>query len=84
MDIQFINRLRIDAKNPGSWSGIQAIEGKDFIQSVSPVDGRQIGSVSVTDKASYENLVGAAEHAASVWRNVPAPKRGDVVRSVMN
>ena len=82
MDIQFINRLRIDAKNPGSWSGIQAIEGKDFIQSVSPVDGRQIGSVSVTDKASYENLVGAAEHAASVWRNVPAPKRGDVVRQI--
>jgi aldehyde dehydrogenase (NAD+) len=46
------------------------------------VDGRLIGNVTAADKESYDAVIKKAEEAFSLWRMVPAPKRGDIVRQV--
>ncbi|SEN14866.1 aldehyde dehydrogenase (NAD+) [bacterium A37T11] len=61
------------------------IEAKDAsasesLVSYSPVDGKAIGSVTLTGKEEYQKIVAKAQEAYLQWRLVPAPKRGDIVR----
>ncbi|MEJ0104944.1 MAG: aldehyde dehydrogenase family protein [Bacteroidota bacterium] len=81
--MEFLKTLRIEANNTGVSTGINKIESKgEKIDSYSPVDGKLIGSVSATDKESYEAVIKKAEEAFLQWRLVPAPKRGEIVRQV--
>lgn len=81
--MEFLKQLGITAENAGTSSGTQWINSKGApIDSLSPVDGGKIGSVTETDTAAYEALIGKAQEAFSVWRMWPAPKRGEIVRQV--
>ncbi|MCA6450652.1 MAG: aldehyde dehydrogenase family protein [Chitinophagaceae bacterium] len=81
--MEFLKQLGITAENAGTSSGTQWINSKGAtIDSFSPVDGGKIGSVTETDAAAYEALIGKAQEAFSVWRMWPAPKRGEIVRQV--
>jgi aldehyde dehydrogenase (NAD+) len=46
----------------------------------SPVDGKLIASVKMATPADYDRVVSAAQQAFPVWRTMPAPKRGEIVR----
>ncbi|MCB9978338.1 MAG: aldehyde dehydrogenase family protein [Rhodospirillales bacterium] len=46
----------------------------------SPVDGAMIGAVRSADASGVETFVGRARRAFAVWRAVPAPIRGELVR----
>ena len=50
------------------------------LESSSPVDGLLIGKVGVTTEEEYKKVIAKAEEAFKEWRNVPAPKRGEIVR----
>ncbi len=56
-------------------------QGKE-LESLSPVDGKQIGIITQTDRAAYDQVVMAAQRAFKVWRSWPAPRRGEVVRQI--
>ena len=66
--------------NAGSSTGQVSYTSDDIIHSYSPVDGKLIGSVSVTNLEDYEKIIQTATSAFKHWRGVPAPKRGEVVR----
>ena len=67
-------------QNAGTWIGSRALNSDQFISSFSPVDGQFIGSVSETTEAQYHEVIAAAQAAQVLWREVPAPKRGEAVR----
>ncbi|HXV73846.1 MAG TPA: aldehyde dehydrogenase family protein, partial [Sphingomonadales bacterium] len=46
----------------------------------SPIDGALIGRVNEDSEADVERKIGIAVKAFENWRDVPAPKRGEVVR----
>ncbi len=46
----------------------------------SPVDGAQTGRVADASAADVQAAIGRAHAAFLAWRNVPAPKRGELVR----
>jgi aldehyde dehydrogenase (NAD+) len=46
----------------------------------SPIDGSRIASVNWQGAAEVEQQVSRAEHAFELWRKVPAPRRGELVR----
>jgi aldehyde dehydrogenase (NAD+) len=46
----------------------------------SPIDGASIGAVHEASAADMTAAVGRAHEAFLQWRNVPAPKRGELVR----
>lgn len=52
------------------------------IPSYSPVDGKRIGSVPTTSKETYESTIQKMQEAFLIWREWPAPKRGEVVRQL--
>ena len=77
--------LGVKEHNPGSSTGSVWFEaGKEKLVSTSPTDGATIGEVTVTTTEEYEQIVTKAEAAFKEWRQVPAPKRGEVVRQIGN
>ena len=76
----FLKKLGLDKSNPGTYTGIKSLKSSTQIASYSPVDGKLIGSVGVTSEKDYKKVVHAASEAAIMWRNIPAPKRGEIVR----
>ena len=78
-----LQQLKIKEKNSGTSTGNTWLQGSGkSITSVSPVDGKEIASVQITDEASYEAAIKKAGEAFIEWRMWPSPKRGDVVRQV--
>ncbi|HKS14980.1 MAG TPA: aldehyde dehydrogenase family protein [Pseudomonas sp.] len=45
-----------------------------------PIDGSQIASVKLEDKAQVVARIAQAQQAFEAWRTVPAPRRGELVR----
>jgi len=81
--MEFLKDLGIEKENAGMSTGRNwSSAGDTKIDSYSPVDGTLIGSVSATTKGEYESMIAKAESAFEYWRNVPAPKRGEIVRQV--
>jgi len=75
-----LKALGIENHNDGTSTGLKKFSGPTFLESYSPVDGELIAKVTVTTKADYERVMEAATKAFKIWRTIPAPKRGDVVR----
>ena len=78
---EFLRKLGLKSKNSGTSTGQNFLSGGGrAIQSYSPVDGQLIGSVTTTTRAQYEEVITSAQEAFKVWREMPAPKRGEIVR----
>jgi aldehyde dehydrogenase (NAD+) len=81
MNKDFLQVLGLQEKNQGTSTGLASSNlSQTYIDSYSPVDGAYIGSVSVTSRKEYDQVVAKAQEAFKVWRSVPAPKRGEIVR----
>jgi aldehyde dehydrogenase (NAD+) len=83
---KILDRLDLDDINPGTWLGSRSLEDKSakLIESINPSNGAVIASVRSTTAAEYEQLVTEARAAFDVWRKVPAPARGEVIRKIGN
>lgn len=76
-----LTRLGIEANNSGTSTGTKWLPAHGpVVTSYSPVNGAVIGTVQTTDEHAYEAVMQQAQQAFLQWRNVPAPKRGDIVR----
>jgi aldehyde dehydrogenase (NAD+) len=49
---------------------------------VSPIDGTELATVVNVDRGEFERILGRCHGAFQDWRQVPAPKRGLVVRAL--
>ena len=79
-----LNILGLDQKNNGTSTGSISFSSSELIDSISPVDGKKIGSVSETSLQDYNKVIETAASAFKFWRKVPAPKRGEIVRQFGN
>ena len=75
-----LRALDIQPHNTGTSTGSEWFSSEEYVASFSPVDGTQIGRVSVTKKSDYDNVMLTATSAFKTWRLMPAPQRGDIVR----
>ncbi|MCW3124869.1 MAG: aldehyde dehydrogenase family protein [Bacteroidetes bacterium] len=79
----FLRQLNLSKENIGSSTGSKWLKSKgQLIKSFSPVDGKEIGSVIAGTEKEYNTIVATAQQAFTVWRNIPAPKRGEIVRQI--
>lgn len=81
--MDFLKKLGLESVNKGTSTGSQFMAAShQLIDSYSPVNGLKIGSVTETTADEYQIVVAKAEEAFLKWRNVPAPKRGEIVRQL--
>ncbi len=80
--MDFLKKLGIEGVNAGTSTGLQNFESKEVIPSFTPVDGKKIANVSITTREQYDMVIEKAEEAFLVWRTMPAPQRGEIVRQI--
>ena len=72
-------RLGLKANNAGVFAGDWFGSGA-VIEKRSPIDGSVLARVTTANHAEVDRAIGAAHRAFAAWRDVPAPKRGELVR----
>ena len=76
-----LQNLGIDKDSNGVSTGQTSWKGGGRAVAVhSPVDGKTIGTVNLASADDYARVKKAAHEAFSVWRQMPAPQRGEIVR----
>ncbi|KAJ3414294.1 Alpha-aminoadipic semialdehyde dehydrogenase [Chytridiales sp. JEL 0842] len=77
-----LTQLGIKEKdNLGVYNGVWGGSGP-VVQSVSPVTGEVIAEVVTGSTKDMDKTLDLAREAQEVWREVPAPKRGEIVRQI--
>lgn len=83
--MDLLKKLKLTAQNSGASTG-SAWWSQDKkngeITSINPATGENIAGVYRASMQDYEHVVKEAQHAFLSWRDVPAPKRGEVVRAL--
>ena len=80
---ELLQRLGIKDINSGVTTGTEWFDVHgDITTSVSPIDGKEIGKVKNATIDDYEHLIQKAQEAFKVWREIPAPERGEIVRQM--
>ena len=78
-----LQQLGIQQLNQGISTGANNWHGNGaLLESKSPVDGHIIGNVHLGGAKDYDQVVDTAHQAFLVWRNLPAPKRGEIIRQI--
>ena len=79
-----LEKLHLTAVNHGAGSGPDdwIASAAAPITSYNPTTGAAIAQVIPADAAAYDAVVVNAQAAFRTWRNVPAPKRGEVIRDL--
>lgn len=78
---EILDQLGIEPINRGASTGSYWFNTRGAqIDSYSPVDGKLIASVTAATETDYEAAILKSQEAFKVWRQIPAPKRGEVVR----
>ncbi|NDK57313.1 L-piperidine-6-carboxylate dehydrogenase [Pontibacter fetidus] len=79
-----LHQLGIKEVNPAYSTGLEwgGTEGRTTRDILSPADGSLIASVNMATAEDYETIVSTAQEAFKVWRMMPSPKRGEIVRQI--
>ncbi|WP_226065080.1 L-piperidine-6-carboxylate dehydrogenase [Kaistella polysaccharea] len=72
--------LGISMENKGVSSGGDYFASGDLLESYSPTDGKLIGKVTTANASDYDRVIETAKKAYLEFRQIPAPKRGELVR----
>lgn len=82
--MEFLKKLGISKSNFGASTGQKWLQTKSEgeLKIHSPVDGKYIASVHQGSEKDYEIIIKSMEEAFLIWREVPAPARGEIVRQI--
>jgi aldehyde dehydrogenase (NAD+) len=76
---KIFDHLNLNKENPGGFCGKWIANGKT-VEIISPINGETIAKVKHITADDYKKISKAAYNAFLGWRDVPAPKRGEIVR----
>lgn len=82
-----LEKLGVQPLNYGACSGIDGwikTESGQRLTSYNPTTGEAIGDVVLASAAEYDQIAISAQKSFQSWRQVPAPKRGQLVRDLGN
>ena len=80
-----LKQLGIESSNsgvcfgPGKWG---AAKGRAKLESQNPGTAESLATVTSARSDDYDQVIAAAHAAFMSWRNVPAPRRGEIIRQI--
>ncbi len=82
--MNFLDALYLEKTMPGTSTGTVWLQNKGNRKIVvtSPVDGEKFAAIGRASAGDYDQVVREAQQAFPVWRSMPAPKRGEIVRQI--
>jgi aldehyde dehydrogenase (NAD+) len=82
--MQVLSDLGISDVHSGAYDGTWLDTTGPILESRNPATGEVLGRVRQATGEEYERCVASAHAAFLRWREVPAPKRGEIVRRMGN
>lgn len=83
--MELLSSLNLKAHNSGASAGAQwwsKTKEEGEIISYNPATGEPIANIYRASSKDYEHIIKASQQAFLSWREVPAPKRGEVIRAI--
>ncbi len=82
--MKFFKKLDLKKKSIGTSTGTRWCKHKKspLLPVTSPVDGSIFAHVSLTAPQDYDHILKTAEKGFTIWRQTPAPHRGEIVRQI--
>lgn len=82
--MELLHRLKIQSLNPGGFSGSgwHSENHQSALTSFCPASGEKLADIATCNLDDYNHIMQRAEEAAQVWKKVPAPKRGEIIRQI--
>ena len=82
--MNFLDELYLEKNMSGTSTGTMWLSGKGKKQLlvVSPVDGEAFANITTASTRNYEQVLEQAQKAFPIWRSIPAPGRGEIVRQI--
>jgi aldehyde dehydrogenase (NAD+) len=81
-----LQSLKIQDINPAICTGNlwSNLTNQEKYKIHTPIDNSYLASVEFCSVDDYENTIKVAQKASVIWRNIPSPKRGEIVRQIGN
>mgnify|MGYP000021658645 CR=1 FL=1 len=81
-EFKWLKELGIEEECAGIYDGTWKKGNGEELVSMCPINGRPIARVKSATSAEYDELINASVAAYKEWRQVTAPKRGEIVRQI--
>ncbi|XP_010542386.1 PREDICTED: aldehyde dehydrogenase family 7 member B4 [Tarenaya hassleriana] len=79
---EFLSEIGLSSKNLGNYVGGKWKGNGPVVSTQNPVNNQQIAEVVEASIEDYEEGLKACAEAGKTWMQVPAPKRGEIVRQI--
>ena len=82
---EVLKRFNLDAIHSGSYSynlGWGKTEDCELIEAECPADAKIVGHVASSTASDYQQIIADATEYQKIWRMVPAPSRGELIRRI--
>lgn len=82
--MNFLDDLYLEKNMSGTSTGTRWLSSKRKKQLIatSPVDGESFANITTASTKNYEQVLKQATKAFPIWRSIPAPRRGEIVRQI--
>nr|KAJ0205988.1 hypothetical protein LSAT_V11C500277690 [Lactuca sativa] len=81
-EYEFLTEIGIEPRNSGAFvNGVWKGSGS-VVSSVNPANNKTIAEVVEASSQDYEEGIKACYEASKIWMQLPAPKRGEIVRQI--
>ncbi|KAK7794821.1 hypothetical protein R5R35_009389 [Gryllus longicercus] len=77
----FLKDLGLKRTNAGVYNGLWEANG-EIITSLCPATGEPIAEIQQGSLQDYEKCIQEAQKAWHIWADIPAPRRGSIVREI--
>ncbi|KAK2651911.1 hypothetical protein Ddye_011767 [Dipteronia dyeriana] len=81
-EYEFLSEIGLSSENLGCYVNGKLKANGPVVSSVNPANNQTIAKVVEGSIEDYEEGMKACSEAAQIWMQVPAPKRGEIVRQI--
>jgi aldehyde dehydrogenase (NAD+) len=79
-----LNKLDLHPEEMGAGTGTWTKCGGKILTGFTPITGETIAKIQCADKEDYDHIAKKSVEAFHIWRLLPAPERGEIVRQMGN
>ena len=79
-----LEKYELNGETDGCSTGSIWFSSGDKIESFSPVNGNLIGTIRSGSESDFKKIIQSSKNAFKKFRQIPAPKRGELVRQFGN
>jgi aldehyde dehydrogenase (NAD+) len=79
-----LEKLDLYPEEMGAGTGTWEKCDGEILHSITPITGKTIVKIHCADEKNYNHIIEKSIDAFQSWRQIPAPKRGEIVRQMGN